>query len=192
MKLKHKAYSFKALADSETGYHFEGYGSTYGNIDRDGDVMLAGCFDECLKSRTSVPLCLNHNPDIVIGRADLTSDESGLFLKGALNTDSTKAKEVYSLMKMGALDSFSIGFFPLEFEPNGNEKGLFYESMNIKKADLVEVSVVTVPANPAALVTEVKTAKDVTTEIEKAVADVFNKERLNHRKKELLKKLEEL
>lgn len=191
MKLRNKTFSFKTAAD-ETGYHFMGYGSTYGNTDRDGDVMLSGCFDETIKNRPSVPLCLNHDPNVVIGRADLTSDDKGLFLKGLLNTESERANEVLQLMKMGALNSFSIGFFPLEFEPNENSKQKFWDSYDIKAADLVEVSVVTVPANPEALVTEIKTAKETQAEIKKAVESVLNKERLDRRKKELLKKLEEI
>lgn len=193
MELRKKQFIFKAESgDENPGYHFSGYGSTYGNEDRDGDVILAGAFDEFLKNRSSVPLCLNHDVNRVIGRADLKSDENGLFLKGILNTDSDTANEVLQLIKMGALDSFSIGFFPLEFEPNGNKSSFFWESVDIKRADLAEVSVVTVPANPEALVTEVKTAtKDVKKEIENAVKTALEKQRLDRRKKEILQKLED-
>ena len=51
MELRKKQFIFKAESGEENpGYHFSGYGSTYGNEDRDGDVILAGAFDEFLKT----------------------------------------------------------------------------------------------------------------------------------------------
>nr|WP_307955107.1 HK97 family phage prohead protease [Streptococcus uberis] len=68
--------------EEDSDYHFEGYGSTYGNVDRDGDIMEKGCFDKSLKARKSIPMCLNHDWNTVLGRFDLETDEKGLLVKG--------------------------------------------------------------------------------------------------------------
>ena len=56
------------------------------------------------------------------------------------------ADTVYELYKRGILKAFSVGFIPKEYEPNDNG-GYTY-----KKQELIEISAVTIPANPEALV----------------------------------------
>jgi len=52
---------------------------------------------------------------------------------------------VWELYRQGFLKAFSVGFIPLEWEPN-EHGGITY-----KKQELLEISAVTVPANPEAL-----------------------------------------
>ena len=58
---KLKTFVIKSVEDESADFHFEAYASTYDNVDRDGDVMTNGCFDNTLKSKAVVPMCLNHD-----------------------------------------------------------------------------------------------------------------------------------
>jgi hypothetical protein len=61
---------------------------------------------------------------------------------------SERADEILRLLKAGILGAVSIGFLPLEWEPI---KG---GGLRFTRWELLELSVVSVPANPSALVTE--------------------------------------
>nr|WP_307955108.1 HK97 family phage prohead protease [Streptococcus uberis] len=77
---------------------------------------------------------------------------------------------------MGALDSFSIGFIVKDYEAIDNKS--IYSGMKIKEAELLETSIVTVPANPSATVSSVKSL------------DIANTIKKELEKQELIKKLE--
>lgn len=141
-------------ADESAGYHFRGYASTYGNEDRDGDVMIKGCFDESVKNKNHVTMLFNHDRNKALGRMDLILDDKGLIAEGTFLLDDPEAKKIKGLIDMGALDSMSIGFIIQDYEPVDNTRP--FGGWKIKSATVVEVSIVTVPANEQALITEVK------------------------------------
>ena len=150
----------KALGDSDS-FCFEGYGSVFGNVDSYGDVVVPGAFDESL--RKGVPsLLLHHDMRSPVGiYTDAICDDVGLKLRGQLNKDVQAAREAFSLMKQGALKGLSIGFIPKESE---------YDSVqNVNRiidVELIEVSIVTMPANDLAQVTGVKSAPKSERELE--------------------------
>jgi len=152
-----KEFSVKASEDES--FSFEGYLSTFGNEDRVGDVIERGAFDDSLKKKTVVPMLLNHERDAIIGKMELSVDAIGLFVKGYLLESVQKAKEVYDLLKFGALDSMSIGMLVKDYEPIDKQNP--YGSWIIKSAEVLEGSVVTVPANEQAIVTSVKTMDEM-------------------------------
>lgn len=125
---------------------FEGYGSVFGNKDSYGDVVDLGAFKESI-SQNGLPVMLwQHNPSDPIGvYTEAREDSKGLYLKGEINLDVQKGKEAYSLIKQGAIKGMSIGFYT-ELEE--------YDSANkvrrLKKVNLLEVSLVTFPANKLA------------------------------------------
>lgn len=136
-------------AEGEPG-SFEGYGAIFGNIDRDGDIVSKGAFADSLKARLPA-LLWQHNPKEPIGRFDVVrEDEKGLFVKGRLS-QSGKGREAYELLKMGALNGLSIGFVTKEAQRDRG-KG----TRTITRADLMEVSLVTFPANELARIETVK------------------------------------
>jgi len=129
---------------------FEGYGAVFGNTDRDGDVVERGAFADSLKERLPA-LLWQHNPREPIGRFDVVrEDERGLFVKGRL-AQSGRGAEAYELLKMGALNGLSIGFVTKEAMRNSAAG-----TRTIKRAELMEVSLVTFPANELARVQTVK------------------------------------
>ena len=129
---------------------FEGYGAVFGNQDRDGDVVERGAFVDSLKA--GVPALLwQHDQKQPIGRFDLVrEDKRGLFVKGRLS-QTGKGAEAYELLKMGALNGLSIGFVTKEAS-----RDTASGTRRILRANLMEVSLVTFPANELARVEAVK------------------------------------
>lgn len=156
MELFYKFQKLKSLeADLEKGT-FEGYASTYGNVDYDKDVIAPGAFDKTCRERPIIKLLYQHDWNKVLGIGEIRNDSQGLYIKGQINQDVQLGREVRSLMKQGALDSMSVGFrVPdaeknLEYQPDGTRL--------IKECDVRETSIVTFPANPQALIQSVKSA----------------------------------
>ena len=132
---------------------FEGYLSTYGNTDRDGDIVEKGAFDNYISKKNTVPMCFNHDWNKVVGKLELSSDDKGLKAKGTLNLADPQAQNIHHLMKMGALDSMSIGMIVKEYEPIDAKNPWQW---NIKEAEVWEGSIVTIPANEQATIDKVK------------------------------------
>lgn len=148
---------FKALKVTDDGNfgYFEGYAITFGNVDRDNDVAVAGCFAQSLKEFPNVKMCWQHDICKPIGSyLEIREDEKGLFVKGRINLGVEKGREAYALLKAGDLDSLSIGYMPTEtgFE---YKDGIRY----LTEVMLYEISLVTIPANPEATIDEVKGKK---------------------------------
>lgn len=136
-------------AEGETGV-FEGYGAIFGNKDRDGDIVARGAFAESLKA--GMPAMLwQHDQKAPIGKfEEVREDDKGLYVKGKLVMQG-RGLEAYELLKMGALNGLSIGFVTKDArrDPATNTR-------TISKADLMEISLVTFPANDLARVNNVK------------------------------------
>ncbi|MEZ5874507.1 MAG: HK97 family phage prohead protease [Hyphomicrobiales bacterium] len=90
-----------------------GYASLFGEVDLGQDVVMPGAFRESLRLRgvRGVKLLFQHDPNEPIGVwLELGEDMKGLYARGRLMPEVTKAREVLSLMRAGALDWLSIGF----------------------------------------------------------------------------------
>jgi HK97 family phage prohead protease len=130
---------------------FTGYAAIFGNIDRQGEVITEGAFKASLsRKRKSLPLLWQHNQSEVIGKvSEVKEDSVGLWVKGNLNLDVAKAKEVYSMLKAGDVSGMSIGYRI----KNGKRKdGATY----LTELDIFEASIVPIPANELAEVVSVK------------------------------------
>lgn len=147
---------------SEDG-EFEGYGSTFGNEDQGGDVVMAGAFRRTLKEKKlqSIKLLRDHDPRKVVGKwLELREDDRGLYCRGKLFADGDNpvalAKETLRLMREGALDAMSIGYRTIK--ATYDERSSARQLLDV---DLWEISVVTFPMNEMATVDAVK-ADDLT------------------------------
>jgi HK97 family phage prohead protease len=128
----------------------EGYASTY---DRDlgDDVITPGAFEKSLGNGRPVRFLYQHDHRQVLGKTlELREDDRGLFGRFAISKTSL-GQDVRTLLKDGALDSFSIGYLPKEAEID-KKAGV----RRLKEVELIECSLVSTPMNPAALVTGVK------------------------------------
>ena len=133
---------------------FSGYASVFGQVDLGQDLVMPGAFRESLATRGArgVKLLFQHDPNEPIGVwLELAEDARGLFAKGRLMPEVTRAREVLSLMRAGALDGLSIGFRTVQgrTDPASGVRRL-------DKIDLWEISVVTFPMLPDARVSAVK------------------------------------
>ena len=139
---------------AEGGWSCSGYCSTFGNVDHVGDVVMRGAFDASLaawKGGTQKIRFLNaHRQDQVLGKpTDFRTDDNGLLGTFKIS-QTTLGQDIHTLLKDGALDSFSIGYLPTEVE---------FDDVGVRKLmaiDLMEVSVVAIPANDKASITAVK------------------------------------
>jgi HK97 family phage prohead protease len=137
----------KAAGDA---WEVSGYASTY---DRDlgDDVVIPGAFQKSLTAGRPVRFLYSHDPSQVLGTVqELKEDEKGLFGRFKIS-QTALGKDVHTLLKDGALDSFSIGYLPTDFE-HDRKAGV----RKLTEVELLEVSVVAMPMNPAAVVTGVK------------------------------------
>lgn len=155
----YKQFSFevKALTEDGDNHYFEGYLSTYGNVDRVGEVMDKGCFDESLKSLTPMLLWQHKATEVVGVFTEIRSDEVGLWVKGKMpKSDTLVSGRIYPQMKVGSVTSMSVGFIPEEWEYREDIK-------HHTKVMLVEGSLVAFPANPRAQIYDMKsfTIEDV-------------------------------
>jgi HK97 family phage prohead protease len=116
------------------------------SLDRTNDVMNpAGCILDNYKLNPIVLAA--HNPAHPIGTANVAVRNNRLeaLVDFAPAGASPIADQWCNLAKAGIVRAFSVGFDPIEMEPNG--KGGF----NFNKWELMEVSAVSVPANAGAL-----------------------------------------
>lgn len=134
----------KMEADEDGFIYIEGYAST-DDIDRHGDIIPPEVWNRnALKNFKKNPVILfNHNYNRIIGKVtDLTVDDKGLYVKCAIDA----ADEAGRKIAMGLLKTFSIGFYLLDFDYSPEK-----EAWIIKKLELLEISVVTIPANQDAV-----------------------------------------
>lgn len=152
MQPSYKACAFELLdlKSAAGGWSFSGYASTFLNTDEGGDIVMPGAFKTSLKNRPRPKLLWQHQSSEPIGTVvSLTEDDRGL--KGEWEiVDTQRGTDAYKLLKKGAIDSLSIGYLPVdaEFKDSGVRE--------LKEVDLLEVSVVTIPMNEEALITNVK------------------------------------
>ena len=141
---------------AETG-EFEGYASVFNIVDGVGDRVAPGAFAKslaaCAREGRLPPLLWQHEEDKPIGAwREMREDSRGLFVRGALFLrDIPRAAEAHKLLKEKALSGLSIGYRAVKSrtEPATGVRVL-------TEVELMEVSLVTFPANAAARVTGVK------------------------------------
>ena len=135
---------------------FAGYGSVFWNVDSYGDIVAPGAFTDslaALKAAGRLPAMLwQHRSAEPLGvYTSMAEDNIGLHVEGQLALDTVRGAEARSLMKMGALSGLSIGYMVRE-DSFDRVTGI----LTLKKVDLLEVSLVTFPANDTARVQGVK------------------------------------
>ena len=157
--------------DEEEKGVFSGYGSIFGNKDLGNDVMMQGAFSKSIASKgpKGVKLLYQHDTKEPIGVFDeIIEDRKGLRVKGRLAMGTQKGREVYELMKMGAIDGLSIGY---RVSPKGADYDERGKKRMLKEVDLMEISAVTFPMNTRARVQAVKGEQRTVREWEETMRD---------------------
>ena len=150
--------SFDIKADEGTGT-ITGYFSTYDRIpDSYGDVVAKGAFADTIKAREEsghpFPLCWNHDLDQIIGKVDSIEDDEKGPLMTASFFDTPLAQEKREIVKSGVVYQFSFAYGIEDQKQVTLEDGT--EANELRKLDLYEVSIVPIPANQNAVMTDIK------------------------------------
>jgi len=150
-KLEKKVFSFDTALtfkkaepdDDDSPLIIEGRASTK-DMDRMRDVIDPKAWEngEALKAYKNNPIILAfHRHDKPIGKAtEVKPTKDGLSIRAMISKSAT---EVYSLIQEGILKAFSVGFIAKDMDYDVDN-----DVFNIKDVELVEISVVSVPANP--------------------------------------------
>lgn len=157
-----RAFALQIKATGEDG-SVEGYGSVFGVTDNYNDIIAVGAFTASLKEHkaagTMPAMLWQHDSDEPIGLwTDMVEDAKGLRIKGRLALETTRGKEAFALLKMGALNGLSVGFISKEWSYDTET-----DIRTLTEIDLWEVSIVTFPANEKARVTQIKSADEAVT-----------------------------
>jgi len=148
------------LSISENG-EFDGYISTYYDVDSYGTYFLPGAWDKSIERFNAgevIPVLWSHDRTKPLGKCtELRSDEKGLWAHGKLTMEDPQAKIAYAHMKDGSVLGLSVGF---ELDCDALEYNQDLDAYGIADADLMEYSVVVFPANPNAKITQVKSSHD--------------------------------
>ena len=107
--------------------------------------FLRGAFDV---NQKPAKLIENHDMSQLRGVvSELVDDESGLLFTAKF-AKTTASDQAIELVKAGAYDSVSVGAVPTKFKYKG-------DTMIVSKANLLELSLVAIPAFPDAVITEI-------------------------------------
>lgn len=152
-----KAFPFtiKASSNDDGIGRINGYGSIFGNKDSYGEIVVKGAFAEKLSEleKGELPMLWQHNSEMPIGLwKNLREDDLGLLGNAELPTTINSINEKYQMAVAGLVKGLSIGY---RIKKDGYEI-LDDGTVLLKDLDLREISLVTFPANPLALVTGVK------------------------------------
>lgn len=155
LERKKLAFPLELKTLEEDG-RFAGYASVFNVIDNQRDVIVKGAFVDTVKNRVSdIKLLWQHQMSEPIGLFDrIFEDHKGLYVEGRLLLGLQRAREAYTLLKQGIIGGLSIGYSAVRYTVDPKA-----QIRQLKAVQLWEISLVTFPANPAALVTVVKNAK---------------------------------
>ena len=132
----------------------EGYASLFGETDQARDMVMRGAFAETLALRglRRIPMLFQHDPAEPVGVwLELREDHRGLYARGRLIPEVTRARELMALVKEGAVDGLSIGFRTVKARVDPVTR-----VRRLHAVDLWEISIVTFPLLAGARVRAVK------------------------------------
>ena len=155
------------------GRTFTGYGAVFGNLDSYGDVIEKGAFKKTIREAKRTgnwPAMLMQHGGWAMSADDLTpvgiyteldEDDNGLLVTGVI-ADTQRGNEALGLMKMKprpALTGLSIGYRAKKFTMGTKPEE---PRRTLHEVELVEISLVTFPANPKARIGSIKSAGGLT------------------------------
>lgn len=139
-------FSVKGIADNKA-LKIAGYANT-GDKDRTGDIVLPNAWAKGVENFRRNPILLyQHDHGKPIGRVNnITVDKKGIFVEASVSDAAEKQHAVKTLIKDGVLKSFSVGFRIKDADYDKRS-----DTFVIKDLELLEISVVSVPANQNSL-----------------------------------------
>ncbi|KAF8818807.1 HK97 family phage prohead protease [Rickettsia endosymbiont of Cardiosporidium cionae] len=133
----------------KNGTRIFGYASVFNVIDQHNDIIFRGAFQDSIAHK--VKLLWQHDHLKPIGTIyELVEDDFGLKIEANITNQTQTGIEAISLVKQKAVNGLSIGF-NVKSRHRDNKGNII-----ITKADLLEVSIVTFPANQYASINCIK------------------------------------
>lgn len=141
-------------ADMHAGV-IKGYGSYFGNLDSDRDVITKGAYTKTIKENGErVKYLYQHDMMQPIGKMrELYEDDKGLVFVAEI-AKTQLGKDVVELMKSGVITENSVGIMPIQKQNKSDYR-------EITEVKLYEISAVTLAANDQAKILDVKGNVDV-------------------------------
>ena len=136
----------KGVSDNKS-LKIAGYANT-ADKDRTGDIVLPDAWSKGVDNFRRNPILLyQHDHGKPIGRvSNITVDKKGIFVEATVSDAAEKQHGVKTLIKDGILKSFSVGFRIKDADYDKRT-----DTFLIKDVELLEISVVSVPANQNSL-----------------------------------------
>ncbi len=159
----HLSTKFEIKSAEDDSGKFVAYGNVFGIIDGAGDVTIQGAFKNTIQEHkdagTMPKLLAQHgHTTMPIGIiTDMIEDEKGLRFEGKFALETQAGAEARALVKMGAIDEFSVGYIVRDFEKN------FIDGQSVRQLldlNVKEISLVTFACNPESKIEEIKSAVD--------------------------------
>lgn len=172
----------KAEGDAPAEMRFKGYGAYFGNVDSYGDVIEPGAFAKTIRQAKKdgvMPAMLLQHGGWGVNAADLMpvgvwdvleEDEKGLASEGVL-APVPRGQEAYALMKMTprpAITGLSIGYIPKKYTVGTKPEE---PRRTLHEVELIEISLVTFPANGKARINSVKSGGFTERDFERLMQD---------------------
>lgn len=151
--LRETKFARAPLATVTANGSFSGYAALFNSPDMENDIIEPGAFAASLRQRgaAGIRMLFQHDPAQPIGTwTAIREDGRGLHVRGLLALSAPRGREVFELLRAGAVDGLSIGFRAIKARPS-RKSG----TRRILAADLWEVSVVTFPMQPGARIISV-------------------------------------
>lgn len=139
-------FAVKGIADNKA-LKIAGYANT-SDKDRTGDIVLSNAWAKGVENFRRNPILLyQHDHGKPIGKVNnITVDKKGIFVEASVSDAAEKQHAVKTLIKDGVLKSFSVGFRIKDADYDKRS-----DTFVIKDLELLEISVVSVPANQNSL-----------------------------------------
>jgi HK97 family phage prohead protease len=181
------AFAVEIKANGAGDGCFSGYGSVFGNVDSYGDIVAKGAFKKSLQGTSEgsgqwPAMLLQHGGSSAEDQTPIgiwtkaEEDDNGLLMEGKLALDTRRGAEAYALLKMTprpALNGLSIGYQTIKSTLHKNSSSTKHRR-TLDEVKLVEVSLVTFPANTAAMITSVKADEMTIRQFEELLRDAGN------------------
>jgi len=136
-----------------------GYGSVFGNLDLQGDIVQKGAFTETIRENPKGwPMLFGHDMRRQVGFwTHAREDSKGLYLDGEFTMDTPEGASAYALVRHGARLGQPFGMSIGYMTRKGGSRDVGNQR-HLTDLSVLEVSLATVPANQLARVTAVKSA----------------------------------
>ena len=180
--IEFRNFEIKSMDTMPNGEMFlEGYGAIFGNIDACEDIIEKGAFAKTLsENKGRIAFCYQHEIDEPIGKIEeIKEDNIGLWLRVRI---SDACEEIKTKLQEGILKEMSVGFQTMISTYDENT-----DVRTIKEVKLWEVSLVTIAANPLAVVMQLKSIQEKEDYIEKCFDAILENITNRNTKFDLLK-----